>query len=529
MMLNTEPTEQPDSIFGENSRWLKVCLIIIFLMAIFVRLDEIRAPGYSVTREYNSAILARAFYFENNNNVLEWRRNIANEARDKVSGLEPTVTEYLVSLIYRLLGREELWYARYLTSMFWLLSAVFLYLIARTLISDDVALFAVSDYLFVPIGVKVSRSFQPDSLMMLMFLISLYAIVMYFEKTTWLRLLVASVATGITLLLRPLVLFILFGAYIAASFSKQRRLSGIFDKKFVFFSTLSLVLAITYYGYGIFVSGNLVGQADLSFRPYLLTRWEFWRDWFEMGANVPGHTAVIAALLGLPLIHKNSPRLIVIGMLIGYLMFGLVFNYHIMTHSYYQIQILPVIGICAASLLVYIVAKIKTVMAGYAFLPIVIVILFGLYFSYKEVRESLYSSVFEPEYISKEIGALVNHSPHVVTVAYGYGLPLRYYSEISGRYWREKIEDELYRRPGDKELSVQERLSDLDFTPEYFVITNFNLYYSKHQDLQAYLEMNCKIIAQAEHYLIYGLCQGLTSMKSHRLSMSSIYCPFLEQ
>jgi hypothetical protein len=74
-MVNIEATEQPDILFDPNSRWLKICLIVMFLLAALVRRDEIKAPGHLIEREYNSAIFARAFYFEDNDSIETWRKN----------------------------------------------------------------------------------------------------------------------------------------------------------------------------------------------------------------------------------------------------------------------------------------------------------------------------------------------------------------------------------------------------------------------------------------------------------------------
>jgi 4-amino-4-deoxy-L-arabinose transferase-like glycosyltransferase len=135
--------------------------------------------------------------------------------------LEPPLVEYLVSLIYRVMVREEIYYARYLTGAFWLVGGIFMYLITKKLLSTGAALFATLYYLFVPMGVIISRSFQPDSLMMMLFLASLYLLVNYFENGAKNYLLQASVVTAITLLLRPLVLFAIFFAFLALSLEKK--------------------------------------------------------------------------------------------------------------------------------------------------------------------------------------------------------------------------------------------------------------------------------------------------------------------
>jgi hypothetical protein len=69
------------------------------------------------------------------------------------------------------------------------------------------------------------------------------------------------------------------------------------------------------------------------------------------------------------------------------------------------------------------------------------------------------------------------------------------------------IEEPLFRHPNDKELSVQARLDLLSFLPEYFVITNFGRFTRYHQDLKAYLEENCAVLAQTDSYWIFTSCE----------------------
>ena len=71
-------------------------------------------------------------------------------------------------------------------------------------------------YLFVPMGIIISRSFQPDSLMMMLFLASLYLVIGYFETLSMKQLLLAAAVTSVTLLLRPLVLFSIFCAFLVS-------------------------------------------------------------------------------------------------------------------------------------------------------------------------------------------------------------------------------------------------------------------------------------------------------------------------
>jgi hypothetical protein len=111
--------------------WIFACLVLLFILGGLIRLKEIKAPGLLIEREYTSAIFSRYFYFDDNETINPWRREIVEITKQRQPVVEPPVTEFLVSLIYRLVDREVLWYARILTSAFWLIGGVFLFKTAR--------------------------------------------------------------------------------------------------------------------------------------------------------------------------------------------------------------------------------------------------------------------------------------------------------------------------------------------------------------------------------------------------------------
>src|SRR5690554_6532888 len=119
-----EPAVTPDlcdnvdslSIFHSKLRPVSVGLLALVLLAGLIRIKDRLAPGILVEREYTSAIFARTFYFEGNSSIEPWRKEIARITRERQPILEPPITEYLVSLMYRIAGREEIWFARLSTS-----------------------------------------------------------------------------------------------------------------------------------------------------------------------------------------------------------------------------------------------------------------------------------------------------------------------------------------------------------------------------------------------------------------------------
>jgi hypothetical protein len=356
-------------------------------------------------------------------------------------------------------------------------------------------------------GIIISRSFQPDSLMMMLFLISLYLLTLYFDEPSKKHLFVAAMLTGITLLLRPLVLFAIFCAFLAFSIHRNQSWKKIIDLPFIIFSSISLLPSVVYYGYGVLFAGFMRWKVSTSFMPYLLVKKDFWLGWLNNVVDVAEFTPLLLAIIGFFLIKNKRVQYLIVGLAIAFLLFSVAFTYHIHTHPYYHIQLFPIIGLCVASFTIEIIKSLKETAGKAWWMPIIVVTMFAFIVGYREVRNGLYLVHAEDPAVGMEIGEIINHSPYTVFVSYYYGLPLEYYGEFGGVPWPVRIEDEFYRRPGESSLSVQERIYGLGFVPEYFVITNFDLYYRKHQDLKQYLETNCMLHAQSNDYLIYTSCQ----------------------
>ena len=495
--------------FDNNRRLLVVTLTVVFILALFMRLRDIQAPGILVEREYTSALFARDFFFDRHREIQPWKIEVVEVTTARQPVLEPPLNEFLVSIEYDLIGREDFNAARFLSAGFWIIGGFFLYLTARVILSTAGAVIALGYYLFVPSGILVSRSFQPDALMMMLFLASLYLIVIYFKKPTHRGLVTAALVTGVTLLLRPLVLFALLSAFTFLSINQHRSLKALLQRPFLVFLGLSLVLPVSYYGYEILFSGEMSWKIDSSFRPYLLWQFEFWRQWFLVAGNEIGFSSMVIALPGFYLLTNRTAKVLLAGLGLGYFIFGLLFTFHIHTHGYYSIQLIPMIALAIAPVFLVVINAVRATVQKFWWLPVGVSLLLVLLFSYRQVREGLYVQVFEAPSTAREIGEVIHHSQNTVFIAYHYGLPLQYYGELSGLPWPKKISDPFYRKPGERELSVEERLKNLGYVPEYFVVTNFQEYRRHHEDLHAYLKSRCTEQIQTEEYLIFSKCQLL--------------------
>jgi 4-amino-4-deoxy-L-arabinose transferase-like glycosyltransferase len=118
--------------------------------------------------------------------------------------------------------------------------------------------------------------------MMMLFLISLYALVLYFEKPSLRRLLLAAVFTGVTLFLRPLVIYAIFCGFLALSLYQSKNWKKIIDLPLIIFSVVSLLPSLIYYGYGILFADFMRSKVSSSFMPYLLIKKDFWLGWSDL-------------------------------------------------------------------------------------------------------------------------------------------------------------------------------------------------------------------------------------------------------
>ena len=495
------------SFLGPHAVW--VILALLFLIAIPFRLHHIKEPSgiLLVDREYRAALISRAYYFETANSIPEWRKRVASVSKEREGPLEPPIIELLVASFYRTVNGEHLWIARVLSSAFWLIGGAFLYLIARKVSSVEAALLATAYYLFVPLGIRASRSFQPDTLMVMMYLFSLWIILRHCDQPSRTRLLTAAAVTGLSLLIRPLVLFTLIGAFLSLAIYREGWRRTITSTHCWLFVILSFVPVAAYYGgFGV-VAGFLHWKVETSFMPHLFWSQVYWREWLLLAASEVGYTPLLAALIGLSLVSSGIQKALLAGLWIGYFVFGLVFNFHIHTHGYYHLQLIPIVALSFGSVVTSLVTQLKRVCTPwYRWIPITGALLLVFLFNALEVRKGLTRPSYESIDVLREVGTIVNHSTRTLYVARYYGRPLEYYGELSGLPWPQRITQGLYRRPGERERTIEERFAALGFSPEYFIITDFNQFDRYHPDMKEYLSNHCPVVAQSKQYLIYGAC-----------------------
>ncbi|NOZ68848.1 MAG: phospholipid carrier-dependent glycosyltransferase [Deferribacteres bacterium] len=472
--------------------------------------------------------------------IPEWKKDVASfymHRRSRV--MEPRLIEYMASFAYRMAGGEYLWIPRLMSSIFWLIGAVFLYLTAeRITFSGAAALFSTAFYLFLPISILGSRSILAEPLMIMMLLVGLFTILRYYERPSVFRLAATAGVSALAIFIKPMCMFLLFGAFVALSVNRHGVWKTVISRRLLVFTVLSLLPVTAYFFLTGFFRDELLEQSQISFIPQLLLSPSFWKDWLAMVGSVVGYIALTAALAGILRFRQGIPRAMITGLWIGYFVFGLSFNNRITVHDYYHLQLIPVValslGPIGADAIRHITDYVRAQRWRISALAILLLVLSGagiFTISRLQWREAtpdlrnkmeIMGSIFgiNPQFIkfvkpdfteevetAREIGEIVGHTTKVITLSSNYGELLAYYGELTAYPWQTSLTFQIYKMQGINVPPIDELFNTFYKRwgfPSYFIITDFREL-DRQPELKNFLDKNFPVMIRNNNYLIYDL------------------------
>lgn len=499
-------------------RLLLLALALLFTAAFALRLVHASAPplDFHATRQYRSLLITRDFYYATGAAVPAWEREVARVSRERQGILEPPLMEALAAAGYRLAGGETMLVPRALASFFWLLGGVFLYLIARDVAGSGAAVASTALYLFLPFAVEASRSFQPDPLVIMLLLAGVWATLRYHERPDRGRFVLACVLAGLAAFLKPIVLMAAVAVFLALALQRQGLRRAATDPRTWVFGAAALLPALTFYLYGIATTDTLQLQAQSAFLPRLVVEPFFWRGWLGNIQATVGWPLFLLAVLGIGLFEPGRPRALVLGLWAGYAAFCLVFTYHIATHDYYHLQLVPIVALSLGPLGALVSERLlalnprwyaRVALAGVVGLGLLMLAVSG-------ERRLQGGDPVDRVAISEAIGEAVGHSAKTVYLSADYGLPLEYHGRLSGRPWPLASDIEWERLAGWEVLSAEQRFETrfAGEQPDYFIIEDPQEL-AQQPDLAAFLA-RFPVAADGDSYTVYDLRRPSTESGS---------------
>ena len=480
----------------------------LLLLGFLLRMVDLTDPplDFHADRQLRSAVIARGMYYQMDPRADPATRNLALALKAATPTYEPEIFERMVSLIYLAIGREVLWMARVLGSLFWVVGGVFLYLLGRRLASDIGALIGLAYYLFLPFGVTASRSFQPDPFMVMWLLAACLALLRFADQPTWTRAAIFGLAAGLAILVKPMAAFPV-GLTAAAMCLVAWGRRAVREPRLWLAAALALALPAGYYLLQTGAQQAGMFEYFVAAPAGLLTRPSFYIGWARLLNGMFGLTFLTLCLIG-PLLLPRRARALLAGLWAGYLVYGLVFAYTIHTHDYYSLMLVPIVALSLAAVASVLEGRIRLQSQA---VRLVALILVGLCFvplawnAIDNLRESDYRG--EPVGWAR-LGEALPKDGGIIALTQEYGNRLLYYGWTQASMWPYQADLRFAELRGDADDRPFEQIfSDRTAGARYFLVTHFGEL-EQQADLKAHLENDFPIATQGDGFVVYDLGRG---------------------
>ena len=504
-MNYSQTSSSPVTFFGRWRALVIASVIIVFAFGLVVRMINFNNPPLdTAARQLISFIAARGMYYQ----MIHPADSVLSEKAiglwHQTEVLEPRIFERLVALTYVVVGGEKLWVPRLFSILFWLISGGTLFILAKRMTNLDGAMVSLAFFLMAPLGISFSRKFQPDSLMIMGIMLTLLAIYHWEEKKIWKMALLTGILGGLTILIKVTAVFFVAGAMVALVFNSRKFKQVLRDPQIWVMAALMIFIPFLYYLLDIRArSSGYFSFWNLSFA-HLLVEPSFYIRWMENLNNLIGILFLLIALAGVILSPKKG-RTMLVGLWVGYLLYGFAFPYQIHTHDYYNLILIPIIALSLASIGQIVFEKL---LQRPAFWQVVFlgVAIFTLAIPFYQMRIELINDDYRGDWGAwRKIGKELPMDGQIIALTNDYGLRVQYFGLQKVATWPVAADLQM--------MSMREENFKFDFTKffaentrdkAYFLITLFNELNAQ-PELKAMLNDNFPIYADGEGYLIYDL------------------------
>jgi 4-amino-4-deoxy-L-arabinose transferase-like glycosyltransferase len=510
-------TVSQPSFFGRSRLVLILTVLVLLAGGLALRLTNLTAPPFDVHawRQLRSASIARGMFFNLEPAANPGLREQANYLSVVYGALEPPLFERLVAQTYLILGQEVLWVARLYSILFWLLTCLLVFFIARQVTNTDGAVVALAFTLFLPFGVSISRAFMPEPLYILWMWAGIFVFYRWVEKRTWVLAALAGIFIGVAILVKVFAAFMLIPAvafYLVARIGLRQTI-----KNFQFYLLVALsglIPAVYYFWIVPGQSDNYLATWSLPYLHLLLDP-AFYIRWFHWLSGLFNPAILVLAALSI-LFFRKLERWLVLGLWVGYLVFGLTLPSLITSHSYYSLPLVPIVGLSLAGLGAILLPK----LAAYGKIwqtGVLVLLLISMGDASIMARKEIMGADYTAQATYwKNLSADLPDGRYVGLVA-DYGASLNYYG------WRfismyPSASDLDMARMGGKDFNFTSQAWEffLSYTRDYdyFLVTELN-----ELDAQPYLRQILTgyypVARQEKDYLVFDLKHPIKSLPTN--------------
>jgi 4-amino-4-deoxy-L-arabinose transferase-like glycosyltransferase len=500
-------------LLSRLSNWF-VPFILLLALGGFLRLLDITDEplDFQPSRQLRNSLVAREIYYSVLPSATDEQKNLSQTFADSVGKYEPPVIESIVAYSYFFTGGENIAIARVWLTLFWLIAGIALFDLMKRVVSPWSALIALAFYFVLPFSVQASRSFQPDPLMTSTFVIGIYFLYRWSEESSpllsgeglgvrsgsWKFAIFAGIFLGFATFVKIVIAFFVGAAAIALVLFTLGK--DFYKSKQVWAMAVVMVLpALLFY---VLLNQGRSTEYFFSWTVALInliSSTDFYTKWLAFLGILFGQTILFLSIAG-ALIAPPRMRWLLISLWIGYLLYGLTLPFQMYTHSYYHIQLIPIISLGLAIILnplvVFVSNQNKITRTSFIVLTIVII---G--FQSYVARSVLVAESFrhEPAYWSS-VGEAIPSNAKVIALTQDYGYRLMLYGWRKVELWPLATELSETRNP-DKNNA--EKFDELTEGMDYFLVTAFGQL-EKQPELKKILN-SYPIAVEDDGFVLYDL------------------------
>jgi 4-amino-4-deoxy-L-arabinose transferase-like glycosyltransferase len=488
------------SLPSRSSNWFILFIILLTLGGLLRLLDITDPPlDFQPSRQLRNSLVARDIYYSLLPTATAEQRELASSFARSVGQYEPPVTESIVAVTYLFTGGENFISARVWSTLFWLLAGIALFDLARRAVSPWAALLALAYYLVLPFSVQASRSFQPDPLMTAALVIGIYFLYRWCEEQTWKWAIIAGIFLGLATFVKIVIAFFVGAAAIALVLFTLKK--DFWKSKQVWvMAVLMIVPALIFY-----ILLNQGRSAEYFFAwtvtlIKLITSTDFYSKWLAFIGSLFGLTTIFLSIVG-ALIATPRLRWLLISLWVGYLLYGLTLPFQMYTHSYYHIQLIPIVALGLAAALNPLIESVavQSQVGRVGFIALIVAVI-----GYQSwvARSVLVAEDFHHEPVFwKQVGDVIPVNTDVIALTQDYGYRLMFFGWRKVSLW--PLSTDLGEARGGNHAARATDFADLTEGKEYFLVTAFGQF-DKQADLKEILAQY-PIAAQGDGYVLYDL------------------------
>jgi hypothetical protein len=505
MSVLQENESKGRSFLGTSSVVIWVIMIVIFAAGLGIRLYDLTdlPLDFHPTRQLHSALISRGMYYQTAPDIPDEKRAEAVQQWKREQVIEPQVMEILTAQVYRIAGGEYLWIPRLLAILFWCLGGIGMYLLAKELVSKEGAIIATGFYMLLPYGAIASRSFQPEPLMIALMIFSLWAFYRWQNTSSWKWAILTGFFTGLAVFVKTVVVFPLLFGMGAVILYRQGFIKAVRDSKLWTILIMTALPTAAYYIHGVFIEDYLVGQFTQRFFPELLTDLHFYIRWYLQIDKVIGLVPLMLALIGVLLFSVKRARVFMFGLFVGYVVYGMTLPYHIASHDYYQLPLIPIVALALAPVADWLGRSLVNLHSGlWVRFFVVFVLLVGMGGCLWDIRDTLKDADYRPEAaLWRDLATMIGENS-VIGLVQDYGYRMEYWGWVIPAYWPATGDMQLKSLSGnqtDIDSLFQQEASGKD----YFLVTMFDDF-ERQPEVKKYLYAHYPV-SEGNGYILFDL------------------------